>query len=117
MAQISQSPSNSKVVKNGSQRLGFARLGGRQLLVRTLKKWDLTLVHNPNPGRCARSNCLYSSVALPALRPKTKVRWLGFWLDSRLKFDAHVKHWASKAGAMAAHLRGLNKTVRGVPPA
>lgn len=54
---------------------------------------------------------------LPALRPKTKVRWLGFWLDSRLKFDAYVKHWASKAGAMAAYLRGLSKTVRGVPPA
>jgi len=54
---------------------------------------------------------------LPALRPKTKVRWLGLWLDSRLKFDAHVKYWAGKAGAVAAHLRGLSKTVRGVPPA
>jgi len=53
---------------------------------------------------------------LPALRPKTKVRWLGLWLDNKLKFDAHVKHWAGKTGAMAAHLRGLSKTVRGVPP-
>jgi len=54
---------------------------------------------------------------LPALRPKTKMRWLGLWLNSRLKFDAHVSHWASKAGAMAAYLRGLSKTVRGIPPA
>jgi len=53
---------------------------------------------------------------LPALRPKTKARWLGFWLNNRLKFDVHVKHWADKAGAVAAHLRGLSKTVRGIPP-
>ena len=52
---------------------------------------------------------------LPALRPKIKVRWLGLWLDSRLKFDAYVKYWAGKAGAVAAYLRGLSKTVRGVP--
>jgi len=53
---------------------------------------------------------------LPALRPKTKVRWLGLWLNSRLKFDAYVSHWVSKVGAMAVYLRGLSKTVRGIPP-
>ena len=53
---------------------------------------------------------------LPALRPKIKVWWLGLWLNSRLKFDAYVKYWAGKVGAVAAYLRGLSKTVRGVPP-
>lgn len=52
---------------------------------------------------------------LPALQLRAKVRWLGFWLDSRLKFTAYVRHWAGKVMAMATHLRGLNRTVRGVP--
>ena len=29
---------------------------------------------------------------LPVLRPKPAVRWLGFWINSRLKFDTHVSH-------------------------
>jgi len=30
-------------------------------------------------------------VGLPTLRPKPIVRWLGYWIDSRLKFDTYVK--------------------------
>ena len=29
---------------------------------------------------------------LPVLRLKIKVRWLGFWLDSWLKFDTYIKY-------------------------
>jgi len=51
------------------------------------------------------------------LRPKLAVRWLGYWVDSRLKFDTHVNQWSNKAYAAATHLRSLSKTVRGIPPA
>lgn len=28
---------------------------------------------------------------LPTLQPKTVVRWLGIWLNNRLKFDIYIK--------------------------
>lgn len=53
---------------------------------------------------------------LPTLQPKIVVKWLGFWLDSRLRFDVHVKRWGNKAQGVALYFRGLNKTVQKIPP-
>lgn len=43
-------------------------------------------------------------------------RWLGVWMDRKLSFLHHTRHWAAKGMAVAAHLRRLNKTVIGSPP-
>jgi hypothetical protein len=32
--------------------------------------------------------------------PKSALRWLGIWLDSRLSFRIHVEKWAAKAKAV-----------------
>ena len=34
---------------------------------------------------------LLRTEGLLALRPKPVVRWLGYWVDSRLKFDIYVR--------------------------
>ncbi|RYC80080.1 hypothetical protein BFJ63_vAg17035 [Fusarium oxysporum f. sp. narcissi] len=49
--------------------------------------------------------------------PEPALRWLGIWLDSRLSFRIHVEKWATKAQAVAYHLRGLINTKHGPQPA
>ncbi|KAF4331667.1 reverse transcriptase, partial [Fusarium beomiforme] len=49
--------------------------------------------------------------------PEPALRWLGIWLDSRLSFRIHVEKWATKAQAVAYHLRGLTNTKHGPQPA
>ena len=49
--------------------------------------------------------------------PELALHWLGIWLDSRLSFRVHVEKWATKAQAVAYHLRGLSNTKHGPLPA
>lgn len=49
--------------------------------------------------------------------PNLVTRWLGVFLDTRLSFRHHVQHWSSKAISACSHLRRLNSTIRGAPPA
>lgn len=44
------------------------------------------------------------------------LRWLGIYLDSKLKFKHHIKVRAAQAKRVAGHLRGLNRTQKGMPP-
>ncbi|SCO77346.1 uncharacterized protein FRV6_01558 [Fusarium oxysporum] len=48
--------------------------------------------------------------------PEPALCWLGIWLDSRLSFRVYVEKWASKAKAVAYHLRGLTNTIHGPLP-
>ncbi|KAH8193506.1 hypothetical protein TruAng_012328 [Truncatella angustata] len=45
------------------------------------------------------------------------MRWLGVFLDRKLTFRDHVKHWTGKASRVANHIRSLCNTVRGLPVA
>ncbi|KAL5614700.1 uncharacterized protein BROUX77_000537 [Berkeleyomyces rouxiae] len=49
--------------------------------------------------------------------PKSSMRWLGFWLDSKLSFNKHVETWSTKGRKAANFLRSISNTQSGVPPA
>ena len=58
------------------------------------------------------------TVKLPGLNPgppSQSTRYLRLFLDKRLSFTAHVKHWAIKARRLGDYLRSLSSTVRGAP--
>ncbi|KAL5601468.1 uncharacterized protein BROUX77_005717 [Berkeleyomyces rouxiae] len=48
--------------------------------------------------------------------PKSSMRWLGFWLDSKLSFNKHVETWSTKGRKAANFLRSISNTQSGVPP-
>ncbi|KAL5596400.1 uncharacterized protein BROUX77_007084 [Berkeleyomyces rouxiae] len=45
------------------------------------------------------------------------MRWLGFWLDSKLSFNKHVETWSTKGRKAANFLRSISNTQSSVPPA
>ncbi|RYP55424.1 hypothetical protein DL770_010921 [Monosporascus sp. CRB-9-2] len=46
-----------------------------------------------------------------------KMRWLEVIFDPKLNFKPHVEHWGGKALKVANHMRSLNRTIKGSPPA
>ncbi|CEJ95213.1 hypothetical protein VHEMI10708 [[Torrubiella] hemipterigena] len=44
------------------------------------------------------------------------MRWLGVYLDSKLKFNAHITYWRQKAMVTANLLRSLSNTISGIKP-
>ncbi|CEJ92616.1 hypothetical protein VHEMI08255 [[Torrubiella] hemipterigena] len=59
----------------------------------------------------------------PTIRHENKVnkaapsmRWLGVYLDSKLKFNAHITYWRQKAIVTANLLRSLSNTISGIKP-
>ncbi|KAM5528617.1 reverse transcriptase RNaseH [Fusarium oxysporum f. sp. phaseoli] len=48
--------------------------------------------------------------------PKSDLRGLCIWLDSRLSFRIRVEKWAAKAQAVAYYLEGLTKIKHGLLP-
>lgn len=53
---------------------------------------------------------------LVRVTPKTKMRYLGFFLDPALTFRDHVKFYATKACSTVASFRMLGNSVRGFSP-
>lgn len=56
---------------------------------------------------------ILGEVVLP---PNQVTRWLGVWLDRKLSFLPHTRHWAAKGAAIAAHLHRINRATKGAPP-
>ncbi|KAH8193912.1 hypothetical protein TruAng_011923 [Truncatella angustata] len=50
-------------------------------------------------------------------RAEASMRRLGVFLDRKLTFRDHVKHWTGKASRVANHIRSICNTVRGLPVA
>lgn len=50
------------------------------------------------------------------IRPKPVMRYLGFFLDPKLTFRAHIKHYTNKASSSVNALRMLGNSVRGLSP-
>ena len=48
------------------------------------------------------------------IKPKTCVRWLGIWLDSKLKFKTHIEKKLSQAEAVLNNIIRLSNTERGL---
>lgn len=66
-------------------------------------------------GRVMEEPVIVAGTAVAA--STTPIRWLGVYLDSRLRFKHHVDTWAGRAMRVGAFLRALGNTKRGAPPA
>ncbi|KAH9941828.1 uncharacterized protein BXZ73DRAFT_41854, partial [Epithele typhae] len=68
------------------------------------------------------AHCPHATRAIPlpglttALKPPSAIRHLGFLLDSRLNWRAHVNHYAHRARTTTAASHMLGSSARGINP-
>lgn len=55
--------------------------------------------------------------SLVSVKPQPILKWLGFFLDSKLNFTAHVRHYATKAKSIVMGYKMLGNTRRGLSQA
>lgn len=69
-----------------------------------------------NPPIRVREDYVITPAPLPSRGCIPTVRWLGLYVDRKLRFKEHVRIRAQKALRAANHLRHLSRTVHGPPP-
>ncbi|KAI0069733.1 hypothetical protein K474DRAFT_1566293, partial [Panus rudis PR-1116 ss-1] len=50
------------------------------------------------------------------VQPKPIIRYLGFYLDSKLTFKEHIRFYATKASSASQCMRMLGNSCRGLSP-